>query len=531
MKYRMGLDVGTNSLGWCILELDSKGVPCNVKAAGSRIFSNGRHPKSNSTLKAERRVARQARRRRDRFKQRQIFAISALKKVGLFPSNLNDMKVLQGLNPIQLRAEALTRELPPHHVGRVLFHLNQRRGFKSNRKDKSQETTSGKVSKSVRLLLKEMGLIEPPLKDEDKKLSKEEKKEARHREAENRKKALSKLSKQKNLTYGTFLWQRQQQGLPTRARDGAGETGKLYDIYPQRELYEDEFNKIWIAQAQYHSNIMTEDAKRYIQHAIFHQRSLKPQKIGKCSFFPKEDRTFRAMPSFQHYRIYQEVNNLTWMTNRKEHRLIDYHESRNKIVHLLETVATKSGKVIWGKIKAVLKKKGLASGNFEFNLETPNRKYLDGNHTSNLMQEEYRVGSQWHQWPLERQDDFIGAILDDEKTDEEVKCHLMEQFNLSENTANECLNAPLQEGTAALSLKAAKLLMSEMKENNITQPDTVIKISKENNDFNNPFTRAKDGELLSLLPYYGEAFQDGRHIIPGDSKPKNKHDDLKFFGA
>ena len=169
-SYRLGLDVGTNSLGWSILELSEQGgnmLPCRVLNAGVRIFSDGRDVKSKATLKADRRMARSARRRRDRFKQRQTFLVAELQKAGLLPTDTIDLKQLQSLNPLQLRTAALTEKLPAPHVGRALFHINQRRGFKSNRKDRSEEVTSGKVSNSVRLLLEQMGLINPPLSKEE----------------------------------------------------------------------------------------------------------------------------------------------------------------------------------------------------------------------------------------------------------------------------------------------------------------------------------------------------------------------------
>ena len=167
MNYRLGLDVGTNSLGWSVLELNESDEPCRIEAAGSRIFSDGRNPKSKATLTATRSEARSARRRRDRFKQRQTFLLAEITKAGLFPEDQHERTQLQMLNPLELRARALKEVLPLHHIGRALFHLNQRRGFKSNRKDRSEEKVSGKVSKSSRALLEEMGLIETQLSDED----------------------------------------------------------------------------------------------------------------------------------------------------------------------------------------------------------------------------------------------------------------------------------------------------------------------------------------------------------------------------
>ena len=70
MKYRLGIDVGTNSLGWAALKLDENGAPSEILKSGVRIFTDGRDPKSLSSLKATRREKRQARRGRDRYLQR-----------------------------------------------------------------------------------------------------------------------------------------------------------------------------------------------------------------------------------------------------------------------------------------------------------------------------------------------------------------------------------------------------------------------------------------------------------------------------
>lgn len=176
-NYRLGLDIGTNSIGWCVLALDANGNPDKIKDAGVRVFNDGRDVKSKATLKATRRENRSARRRRDRFKQRQVFLLDEMTKAGLLPAEEEKRKKIQKLNPLELRALALKEKLHPYHVGRALFHLNQRRGFKSNRKDRSKENLSGKISNSVKALLEQMQLIERSIDpDEYSKLSKEEKK-------------------------------------------------------------------------------------------------------------------------------------------------------------------------------------------------------------------------------------------------------------------------------------------------------------------------------------------------------------------
>ena len=70
IKYRLGLDVGANSLGWCIYRLDDQDEPSAIQRLGARIFSDGRDPKSLASLAADRRMARQMRRRRDRVLKR-----------------------------------------------------------------------------------------------------------------------------------------------------------------------------------------------------------------------------------------------------------------------------------------------------------------------------------------------------------------------------------------------------------------------------------------------------------------------------
>ena len=64
MTWRLGIDLGTNSLGWAAIRLNGAGEPESIIAAGSRIFSDGRDPKSGASLAVDRRAARAMRRRR-----------------------------------------------------------------------------------------------------------------------------------------------------------------------------------------------------------------------------------------------------------------------------------------------------------------------------------------------------------------------------------------------------------------------------------------------------------------------------------
>ena len=540
IKYRLGLDVGANSLGWSVLKLDTEGKPYEIENAGARIFSEGREPKNHSTLKGVRGKARSARRNRDRFKQRQTYLIKELERAKLFPPESDTVTryAIQKLDPLELRANALHEKLEPYHIGRALFHINQRRGFKSNRKDTSEEARSGKVSKSVMALFKEMGLVQQTfISDEPENLSKEQKKLIRQEEAKQKKEAITKL-KDSDVTFGSFLWERRKQQPPQATRARSNVDTKLYDLYPTRDLLEDEFDKICTAQQKYHPKLLSVEVVKHLREIIFYQRPLKPQKLGKCAYMYRagELRTFQAMPSFQRYRIYQEVNNLEWAVSGQPYRLRDYPKARDAVVALLEKPTNQKGDVTFGKIKGeiknALKELGIAEGEFKLNYETLKRKGLDGNLTSNVMQKKDCIGAQWHDWSIEKQDSFIELILNDKLSNAEVRDKLMKKYELSHEVATVCLEEQLKESTAHLSLKATRLLMEKMKNEYCLQSEAVEYVAEEHKDFDSPFIRfSKQGKLLEQLPYYGKLFKDGRHIIQGTNELEDENDDLKFYGG
>lgn len=256
---------------------------------------------------------------------------------------------------------------------------------------------------------------------------------------------------------------------------------------------------------------------------------------------------------------------MEWRDSRQSHRVRDYPDARDAIVKLLEEVKAKNGQVPFSKMNTLLKRLDLAEGAITFNFEGSKRKGLDGNLTSSLMQHEDMIGPDWHAWPLERKDEFIDVLLngtpqqqkrdrdwleggprrtpqDGAADDKEVQKYLIERFSLDPQTAENCLSAPLKNDTANISLKAA-LLMLERLRDGIANSDTgeielplqneaASAVAKEIDGFVDPHRkRGDDGkyELLTELPYYGEVFRDGRHIIPGTGNPQD--DDKTRWGG
>src|SRR5690606_30347598 len=140
--------------------LDPNREPVALINAGVRIYADGREPKSGTSLAAGRREARAMSRRRDRYKRRRRAVLNTLSEYGLMPATdaarkqlvaeTNDRRLgeIAG-NVYALRARALDEKLAPFQLGRILFHLNQRRGFKSNRKTDRRDNDQGKIASGI----------------------------------------------------------------------------------------------------------------------------------------------------------------------------------------------------------------------------------------------------------------------------------------------------------------------------------------------------------------------------------------------
>src|SRR3546814_17354869 len=103
---RLGLDIGTNSIGWCLIEDDGR-----IIDIGARIFSDGRDSKSGASLAVARRAARAMRRRRDRYLGRRSAFLDNLVRYGFMPADDDDTKFVAERVPSPLTAHALAERL------------------------------------------------------------------------------------------------------------------------------------------------------------------------------------------------------------------------------------------------------------------------------------------------------------------------------------------------------------------------------------------------------------------------------------
>ena len=506
---RLALDIGTNSIGWALYHLDQKSkTPCRIVGAGVRIFSSGRKPKDNTTLNATRRQARLQRRQRDRYIQRRAYLLHLMKKHGFFPKDKNLAKKLQPLNPYKLRAKGLDEKLPFHYFGRVLFHINQRRGFKSNRKNSAD---------------KEQGLIVRSIKD-----------------------SKNLMQKQGARTYGEFLWQRFQKMEKNRKKPGSQQKSWVlsrkpigagakdnYAVYAKRDMLEYEFNCLWDKQAEFYGELKNKSLKNKFYKAIFDQRPLKKPFVGSCELIQEEERISRALPSFQKFRILKELNNLSLDSQGNDLFIIQMKGGREFLDKIIKEQFFKKKKVTFSSLGKEFKKffPHLADNFSCFNLASFNRDYLDGEQTSSILT---KIIPDWSSWSLETQDQFVNCLEGEDdskpaleggkvalynqlmKEDEEIltglkKLNKRESLNLSDKQLQDSLSASsrLPSGHGKYSKKAISKILPLLEKGESEY--SAIKFAFPNHGVQN-----KNKDLLDKLPPYHTILKS--HCVPMKSK-------------
>ncbi|MEO5337163.1 MAG: type II CRISPR RNA-guided endonuclease Cas9 [Magnetospirillum sp. WYHS-4] len=490
MTYRLGIDVGSKSIGWCVLRLGDDGEPDALAAAGARIFGDGRDPKKGSSLAEDRRLARSARKRRDRFLRRQAALMAKLIAFGLMPAEEKHRKALEALDPYCLRRQGLDELLPRAHLGRALFHMNQRRGFASNRKvDKGGDDDKGKIRTATRKL------------------------EAAMKDAGAR-------------TLGEYLALLHAQRQPVRARL-RGEGAKAeYDLYPTREMTAREFDLLWETQARLDPTLPGA-ARDVLRGILLHQRPLKPVPVGRCTLDPgkpcafdpdnrdgltpgeaklRHERAPWALPIAQRFRILKELANLEIRLPGQASRPLTVAQRDLLLGKLL-----RAKEVSFDAIRKTLK----LETDWEFNLERVGRKGLKGDETAARLAHKDAFGKAWHDLPPVRQHAIVERLLADEN--EEDLIHWLEsECGLAPEAAEKVSDTLLPErhvrfGRCVLS-RLVPVLEREAVEWTDTATGEVLAVPVREDkaiarlELHHSDRRPKN--ILPRLPYYGQVLAE-----------------------
>ncbi|GEM_PF-123027 len=469
MKYKFAFDLGSTSCGWSVVRIDDENNVIGFEDIGVRIFPDGRDAKSKEPLQVSRRNARGARVRNDRILQRRHKIIDLLKQNGMIYNNTDERK-----NPYELRAKAVDEKVSLPELGRIMYNLSLRRGFKSNRKE----------------LQKEGGC--------------------------KTKQAMEKLKQELNgQTLGQYLWDKMQQlqGKEKIRFSNLFDGNKIKDgsVYPSREMYEDEFDRIWQKQAEFYDILKNEDLKNSFHNAIFYQRPLKPQQRGFCEFEDGELRIYKAHPLFQRFRALQTINQIEVddmpLTTEQKHILkqvllekFKYNpdDGRNALFNnssTKEISVNKDGTLSFSKIKTIF---GFPKS-AKINIESEKRKDIYADKTSYLLSRPQCFGEKWFEIPFDEQCSIVEILIGNTE-DEAVKQFLQEHYNLDDEHCENIINANLESSTGSLSKKAIKKILPYLEEG-LLYNDACKMAGYHHSYFDG------DIKMLQELPYYGDVLK------------------------
>ena len=469
MRYRLGLDIGAKSIGWAMIRLNTQDEPVAIIKMGVRVFPDGRNPKDGSSLAVSRREARAMRRRRDRLLLRKRRMMTALIELGFFPNDESQRRSLVTLDPYVLRKKGLDEPLTPAEFARALFHINQRRGFKSNRKTDKKDNDSGALKSAIKRVANSISPTTPAAR-----------------------------------TVGEWLATRHEQHESVRARlRGKSVKDRAYDLYIDRAMIEAEFDAIWAKQVEFNPELFNETARLRLKDVLLYQRPLKPVEPGRCTLMPDEKRAPLALPSVQRFRIYQEVNNLRWLdSSLREHPLT--LAERDTLIQALES----RNEITFTAIRKLLKLSG------KFNLEDGKRDRLKGNIVNVQLAKDGNFGDAWYAFTAEQQDKIADQLIN-EGSETTLAIWLADNSQVDLEQARKIAEISLKpDGYGNLSIAAIDRVLPELQKQVIDYANAVKLAGFESHSALS--LAEQTGEVLQELPYYGEVLQ--RHVGFGSGK-------------
>ena len=281
LPYAIGLDIGISSVGWAVVGLNDNERPYGIINMGSRIFDAAEQPKTGDSLAAPRREARSARRRLRRHKHRntrirQLLVnsnvVSHEKLESLFDGQLEDIYTL--------RVRALDNAVSSDEFARILLHISQRRGFRSNRKNGNSKE-DGELLKMV-----------------------------------NRNQALM-AEKNYRTVAEMFL---NDESYKQAKRNKGGQ----YTATVSRDMVENEVHQIFEAQRRFGMAFASENMETAYLEILLSQRSFDEgpggnspyggsqieRMVGKCTLEPDEPRAAKAEYSFEYFNLLERINHI-----------------------------------------------------------------------------------------------------------------------------------------------------------------------------------------------------------------------------
>jgi CRISPR-associated endonuclease Csn1 len=254
--FTLALDLGVSSCGYAIVRTegeDDQKKPVEILKMGVRIYPLStddvtEFTQGNAISKnAARTTARTARKGLDRYQLRRKALWNILEALEMHP----DKNLLLKQSPLEIwgiRAKAVNEKITLKQLGRILLHLNQKRGYKHSKADDSGDSKQTDYVQKVN-----------------------------ERYAE-----IKKLG----MTVGQFFYEKLRLHFASENKIENAAYRIKEEVFP-REAYIEEFDKIWNRQAKEYPDLLTDELRQKIRNEIiYYQRRLKSQKglVNICEF-------------------------------------------------------------------------------------------------------------------------------------------------------------------------------------------------------------------------------------------------------
>ena len=451
-KRILGIDTGTNSLGWAVVDRLPEGG-YELVDKGVQIFQEGVNIEKGTQEKsraAERTSHRSLRKQYWRRKIRKIALLKKLSEAGLCPPLSNEelqawrvsgVYPLQneafmgwqrtdeekGLNPYAARCKCVEMTLNMDNpaeryiIGRALYHIDQRRGFLSNRKNQTDD--------------KETGVVKDGIKD------------------------LTLKIHDAGCEYlCQYFYQLYQRGE------------RIRNCFTDRkEHYEKEFEAI--CKKQNLDKKLIADLYKI----IFVPRPLKSQRRGvaKCPFEPSKHCAPISHPLFEEFRMWSFIRNIKIQTPADNELRMLNDEEISKILHLwfrkskpnfsFEDIA----KTIAGK------------GKYCYFRSTDDKPYRFNYHMDTSVAGcpvFAKLKEVFGETILANREDIdkIWQALDFYDDDQKLREWGIRHYGLSEEQADKFAEIHLPQGYASLSLKAMENIVPLIRDHRMIYPDATL---------------------------------------------------------
>ncbi|MBM3570497.1 MAG: type II CRISPR RNA-guided endonuclease Cas9 [Alphaproteobacteria bacterium] len=482
--WRLGLDVGSDSIGWAVFRLDRRSEPDRLLGGGVRLFDGGREPRKHESFAKDRGLLRRMRRRLRGRKWRRDQLIAKLNELGLAPPNSPPLEIYRW------RAEAAQREVDPSTLAAILLHMTRHRGFKSPRLGRPAQAEDDKKA-------------DDQDQDDD---TGEDEEIGRWAKAEDTLRAAMREAKVK--TVGQLL----NDYLATRGFVRA-RRGHENLAVPTRLLLREEFAVIRAVQAP-HLGLKPGDWED-LADLMFEQRPLREPQPGRCTFFPQEHRLPRCLPSAQRFRTRQVLCNL-----RVTEGIVG--ETRALTPEEFATLAKRldeGGTHSWASLRAAIGAKRGAKFTIEIERRPGQSKKaareVEGDETAGLFGE---LIPEWNRRSIIERD---GIVSDLRKIQRERRKLLAKaaELGLSGQAVEDLAQAVqfnLPRGYLSVGRQAVDKIVPHLKAG-VASYDKAVEaaLGRSHSDF-------RPDTLLPELPYYGQVLKT--RVRPASDGPKEERD-------